>query len=868
MTRTTGDRISELDQHFSARALEHFRPLVTPALIEEHRKAPLAVTNPALRHLLDLVRQAPAAGKLAVLAVVPGSSYQVIRLSGRPGVPNDLSDTRRYASEDAVLHEVFLRRLAALGLLDRVPGDDTGVEDPAPVVALPRIIGYTDRLAVTQGRAVGVHLSGDGDVTATADLVTMGYGLPTGEVREEVVAPLGEVAVTPRRTVIGSTAVTGPLTVAGDVVAVIFMPTNAGDGRQVIVAQDDWSFGLDPAGRPEWIRSGRAVVAPEPLVTGVWYLAAIGAGSATVTSLAGGRSAWTSGVTLPPLTLVAGVTVSDSGRVSAAAGGSLGSSPLRFAARTADGGWGDCFDGKIETPVLLAGTTPGAVISAALGGTRPRDQASAVVVWDIAANLGPAGVRAHAIPAFSPAGAALPDLDAECVNAPAWAVTSSEWDGVHEAFHTAPQEWAAVHFHRDDLDDCRWPQSLSVDIPGDLRSGAYAIRLSADGFETERLPIFVEPATPTAKFAVIVPTLSYLAYANDHPGTQAQMAQATASRTPVLMDGDMYMHDHPELGLALYDAHADGSGSGYSSLRRPLLNMRPTHRYHVGAWQLPADLHLLSWLDDEGIDYDIVTDHTLHERGLDALAPYAAATTTSHSEYYTTSMLDAVEQYVGTGGRFMYVGANGFYWRVVVDPLRPWVMELRRGDSGSRAWQARPGEFYHAYSGEKGGRWHTLGRGTNQLFNVGFCAQGFDSAGWFRRLDDAADPRAAFIFAGVEGDTFGRLGTEGGAAGQEIDRYDPALGSPPGTLVLATSEGLSEGYIRAVEEIYFLVSGTTPSTDPYVRADVTYRVNEAGGAMFTTGSISWCGSLGEDPAVSRITRNVIRRFTDPFPLEW
>jgi hypothetical protein len=82
------------------------------------------------------------------------------------------------------------------------------------------------------------------------------------------------------------------------------------------------------------------------------------------------------------------------------------------------------------------------------------------------------------------------------------------------------------------------------------------------------------------------------------------------------------------------------SGVGYTSMRRPLLNMRPTHRYHVGAWQLPADLHLLSWLDDEGLEYGIVTDHTLHERGLDALRPYAAVTTASHSEYYTTAMLD------------------------------------------------------------------------------------------------------------------------------------------------------------------------------------------------------------------------------------
>ena len=39
--------------------------------------------------------------------------------------------------------------------------------------------------------------------------------------------------------------------------------------------------------------------------------------------------------------------------------------------------------------------------------------------------------------------------------------------------------------------------------------------------------------------------------------------------------------------------------------------------------------------------------------------------------------------------------------------------------------------------------------------------------------------------------------------------------------------------------------------------------------MFSTGSIAWCGSLahdGYDNNVSRITANVLARFSDPTPL--
>ena len=43
-----------------------------------------------------------------------------------------------------------------------------------------------------------------------------------------------------------------------------------------------------------------------------------------------------------------------------------------------------------------------------------------------------------------------------------------------------------------------------------------------------------------------------------------------------------------------------------------------------------------------------------------------------------------------------------------------------------------------------------------------------------------------------------------------------------------------------------------------------------GGAVFSTGSIAWAGSLahnGYDNNVARITENVVRRFLDPRPFD-
>jgi N,N-dimethylformamidase len=136
-------------------------------------------------------------------------------------------------------------------------------------------------------------------------------------------------------------------------------------------------------------------------------------------------------------------------------------------------------------------------------------------------------------------------------------------------------------------------------------------------------------------------------------------------------------------------------------------------------------------------------------------------------------------------------------------------------------------------------------------------------------LSASRDPRVSFVFDGVDGEVFGTSGAiGGGAAGQELDRCDVALGTPDDALVLATSEGLTTGYLRCVEEIGFSVAGTSSLLDPAVRADVVYHVRPAGGAVFATGSIAWSAALSTDEGVARITRNVINRFRDPRRLPW
>ena len=94
------------------------------------------------------------------------------------------------------------------------------------------------------------------------------------------------------------------------------------------------------------------------------------------------------------------------------------------------------------------------------------------------------------------------------------------------------------------------------------------------------------------------------------------------------------------------------------------MNLRPHYRHPIvrSPHQLSADLHLIDWLDVHGVAVDLITDDDLHHEGIGLLTPYRVLLTGSHPEYWTAPMMAALDDYLSTGGRLMYLGGNGFYW--------------------------------------------------------------------------------------------------------------------------------------------------------------------------------------------------------------
>ena len=200
-------------------------------------------------------------------------------------------------------------------------------------------------------------------------------------------------------------------------------------------------------------------------------------------------------------------------------------------------------------------------------------------------------------------------------------------------------------------------------------------------------------------------------------------------------------------------------------------------------------------------------------------------------------------------------------------PRCPDVVEVRRAEGGIRAWAAEPGEYFHALDGGYGGLWRRNGRPPQMLCGVGFSAQGLFEGSYYRRMPDAADPRAAWIFEGIDDEIIGDFGLSGGgAAGFELDRADFELGTPPNALILARSEAHQSHFVVVPEELLThvtTVTGERPKA--LIRAEIVYFETIAGGAVFSTGSITFCGSLSHnnyDNNISRMLENVLRRFRD------
>lgn len=536
-----------------------------------------------------------------------------------------------------------------------------------------------------------------------------------------------------------------------------------------------------------------------------------------------------------------------------AIGAHLGRDEIYLAAAPANLSTRAHLNGKLSSPLILRHAADSQLFEQLLHDDKPSPSRwNVVALWDFSAQpqsviiQDSSGHGRHAV----------------AVQMPTRAVTGPSWNGQVLDHTQCPEHYDAIHFHEDDLEDAGWAPSLELKIPDGWSSGIYAICLT-DGQSEEQIPFYVRPVAPIAPILFLAPTNTYLAYGNERTGNDdagdALQGMRDTAGVPDPLDG--YLNAHPELGLSLYDRHTDGTGACYSSRLRPILNWRPGYRTWLNnaPRNFAADFYLVDWLTHHGFPYDVATDEDLHREGAALLAEYKVVLTGTHPEYVSESMLDALTTYVEDGGRLMYLGGNGFYWVTSYHTERPHVIEVRRGFTGNGTFRSPVGEGAHSTTGEPGGIWRLRGRAPNSLVGVGYTANGWARGSGYRR---AGGDRYGWIFDGIErDDVIGDFGLMlGAAAGDEIDCADVALGTPPQTVVLATTVGHSDYYQPVIEDYSVFLPNQGGTRNPRVRADITLYETGRGGGVFSVGSISWCGSLphnGYKNNVSQLTYNAL-----------
>ena len=357
------------------------------------------------------------------------------------------------------------------------------------------------------------------------------------------------------------------------------------------------------------------------------------------------------------------------------------------------------------------------------------------------------------------------------------------------------------------------------------RSGLYYLHATGESGAFFSFPWVVAPAATAADVAVLASDINWNAY-NSFGGRSNYIHPDRLPPTPTV---------NARLELKRYN---DPEGYQYEGEEKPLSFDRPEPINHVPAGVevtdpiegrapnhiAPAEWRLLGWLEREGFAYDVWSETQFHHGRL-RLDDYKVLILGPHPEYWTSRMYFELKDWVfNRGGRLMYLGGNGLNCEV----------EFTDDD----AMVVHNGPYDHAAERTVESRFHARHESEANLLGVVFTYPGIMTAAPYRVVDAE---HWALAGTGLEnGDEFGHecqhMRVPGGASGHETDKISPAY-SP--------------------RNVQLLAQGTNPEEGG---AQMITHEPGGGGAVFSTGSITYVSSLLVSEPVSRITRNVLQRF--------
>jgi hypothetical protein len=384
------------------------------------------------------------------------------------------------------------------------------------------------------------------------------------------------------------------------------------------------------------------------------------------------------------------------------------------------------------------------------------------------------------------------------------------------------------------VEGCGWPAGFQLKIPADWASGYYQVVLRV----ADRGGKFTQRNRRTAEgsFFFVVRSKS--------PGNDTKILLQLSTNT--------YNAYNNWGGSSLYGYHGRANLQGHQvSFLRP-----PASQF--SNWES----HFVAWAEENGFQFDYCTNLDLELRPK-LLSQYRLMLSVGHDEYWSWEMRDTVEDYIVQGGNVAFFSGNTCCWQVRWQPETRSLLCWKQWYNQDPAFTEK-GQLHRLST-----LWshYLVERPENELTGVGFLHGGFHkSHGQFM------DGKGAFtvhrpehwVFQGTGLNRDDEFGGKDTIVGYECDgcqlQWRDGLPYPThqdGTPKTFTILGSGPAKWAPGDSIWY---ERWPGPNHSGHATLGVWTHEQGGTVFTSGTTDWSHGLrGKDPAVEKITRNVLER---------
>jgi len=239
---------------------------------------------------------------------------------------------------------------------------------------------------------------------------------------------------------------------------------------------------------------------------------------------------------------------------------------------------------------------------------------------------------------------------------------------------------------------CKWKQTSSFVLPLNLKSGYYFIKVNYGSFFY--LPIIVKTTNPVPGSVLLLANSNTWNAYNAWSGSEGSMSAYSWVPSPTYSTNTKYKTKNTSTFVAnrlSFNRPDPRLNSEITNYMRYDIN-KITYLSHL----LYSELYLVLYLTQLSIPYHVISDIDLHKATLTDISGYASSklfVIQVHPEYWSEKMLYNYNLiYSRMSTNLMYLGANGMYWKVVIDQSTR-SMEVRK-DGSTHLLDGTPGGLY------------------------------------------------------------------------------------------------------------------------------------------------------------------------------